>query len=155
MTGGSDVRVFFYGSFMNTKVLRKRGVEPRDATPALLPGWALVFQPMANVVPAPRDEVRGVVTTVDRDALTRAYRGDALQTYSSVVVDVELSDRTLESVECYVAPPSEPAPPSTEYLKLLTDAAIEHGLPTAWTKRLERAGSGRRRGDDFVDGDHD
>ena len=136
MTGSSEIRVFFYGSFMSTKVLRLKGLVPRRTVAARLSGWALVFQPMANVVPAPADEVYGMITTLDRVTLAHAYVGDPLETYAPRIVDVHSLEGAAEAVACYVAPPGQPTTPAGDYLAVLVEAAQDHGLPPSWIERL-------------------
>jgi AIG2 family protein len=138
VNASAELRVFFYGSFMNTKVLEEKGVAPRATAAARLNDWALVFQPMANVIPASGEEVYGMVTTVDRESLENAYRGDPLETYEPRDVEVERLDGVTEAVCCYSAPRANETKPSAGYLELLIEAAREHALPDFWMERLSR-----------------
>jgi cation transport regulator ChaC len=143
----STIWYFAYGSNMQQATFSgRRGIEPRSAVPARLAGWELVLdkpplipmgQSFANIVEHPDAVVYGVLYELAADDYAHVERTEAvpLGNYVAIEVDVEvLSDgsvrraaRTLTSLRR--APEMRP---STRYMALMIEGAMEHGLPPEW-----------------------
>jgi hypothetical protein len=143
---------FAYGSNMQPATFGgRRGIVPRDAVPARLRGWQLVFDKppilpvggaMANVVEVAGAEVLGVayhVTIADLSHIDLT-EGVLIENYRRVAVRVtplgggpELDAFTLTSER---RDPSLRA--STRYMALLIEGAQTHGLPAEYVEWLRR-----------------
>jgi len=74
------VAVFFYGSYMNQRVLAEVGLAPESWEQASLAGFDIRIAPRANLIAAPGQTVYGVLAT----ALTRSSSGSTpMRTTSS------------------------------------------------------------------------
>jgi gamma-glutamylcyclotransferase (GGCT)/AIG2-like uncharacterized protein YtfP len=143
---------FAYGSNMQTATFRgRRGIEFHRARPVRVPGWRLVLDKpplfsighaFANVVAEPDAEVLGVAYEVDEEAL-RAIdltEGVLIGNYERVVVSATpLGGRARRplSVHTLTSPRRDPTlSPSTRYMSLLIEGALEHGLPAEYVAFL-------------------
>ncbi len=144
----SEVWYFAYGSNLQSATLRgRRGIDFRRAVPVRALGWRLVFDKprlfgvessVANIVPDPHATVLGVAfaMTVDDFAHVELTEGVGFGHYARVELAVE------------ALPPAPDAPavafslssdqrdpslkPSTRYMSLIIDGALEHALPADW-----------------------
>jgi hypothetical protein len=148
---------FAYGSNMQTATLRgRRGIEYHRALPARLPGWRLVLDkpPMlpvghgyANVVPDPDSEVLGVLYEVDVDALgiIDLTEGVPIGNYARVTVPARvLTDAASAPLDAHTLTSSRrdaTLQPSTRYMSLLIEGALEHGLPERYVEFLRGVAS--------------
>src|SRR5919198_2892435 len=105
------VWVFFYGSFINRRVLAEVGFVPEEVRVARLWGFDIRIGPLANLVPSERGCVWGVLCRASHAELARLYGQAWVGTYLPEAVLVEDSDGALVPALCYIAPPAEPAPP--------------------------------------------
>ena len=56
------VRVFFYGSYINLEVLKEVDLRPENVEVAMLHGFDIRVQPLANLVPVEGRTVYGILT---------------------------------------------------------------------------------------------
>jgi hypothetical protein len=143
---------FAYGSNMQTATFRgRRGIEYGRALPARVPGWRLVLDkpPMfpighgyANVVPDPASEVLGVLYEVAVAALDviDLTEGVPVGNYARVSVQAwALTGSASEPVDAQTLTSSrrdQTLQPSTRYMGLLIEGALEHGLPPGYVEFL-------------------
>ncbi len=131
------VRVFFYGSFINSRVLENAGVEPRQLEVARLPGFDLRIEPLANLVRSERHAVYGVLCQVTHGELDALYHQDWVGTYLPEAVLVETLDGKKAPALCYFAPSPKVAPASDEYVDRIADAARDYGFPDWYLQRVD------------------
>src|SRR5205807_6372084 len=67
------VRVFFYGTFMNPKVLAEYGIAAGEVLPARVMNFELCIRPRVNLLPCNGASVYGAVISVTHDDLTKIY----------------------------------------------------------------------------------
>lgn len=72
---------FFYGLFMDARILRDRGVAPENPRPAMVEGFALRIGERATLIPSPSDRAYGMVMAVTRGELERLYSAPGLEPY--------------------------------------------------------------------------
>ena len=80
------IEVFFYGSFMDADLLRKKGVNPANIRQASVPGFALRIGQRATLLRIPNALAHGILmelthAEVDQlysDPTGRAYRPEAV-----------------------------------------------------------------------------
>jgi gamma-glutamylcyclotransferase len=141
-------RLFAYGSNMASAEIQAWCPNARFAGVARLRNRRLELRRRsfrwgggaADIVPAPGEEVWGVLYEIPAGALDRldAKEGEGLA-YRRIAVEVEVEagGRRLpaEAYEVVVKEPKE-VPPTPEYAALLVRGARERGLPEEWVARL-------------------
>ena len=140
---------FAYGSNMQTATFRgRRGIEPRQAVAVRAPGWRLVLDKppllsmghsFANVVPDEHGVAYGVAYEISADDLAHVEfsEGVSLGNYLRAELDVEtLAGAALRAVTLTSSKRGDGIRPSTRYMSLLIEGAIEHGLPEDWIAML-------------------
>jgi cation transport regulator ChaC len=143
---------FAYGSNMQTATFRgRRGIEFHRALAVRAPGWRLVLdkppllpigESFANIVRDAGAEVLGVAYEVSTEALhtidlTEGVPIGNYQRCAIEVVPLTADNGAPSSAFTLVSDRSDPAlQPSTRYLGLLIEGAIEHGLPATYVEFL-------------------
>ena len=142
---------FAYGSNMEMATLRgRRGIEFRRSLAARVPGWRIVFdkpplvpigESFANLIADPHAEVLGVlfeVSDVELEAIELS-EGVRIGNYDRVSVEAHPLQRPEEIVAANTLVSDRRDPelaPSTRYMAVLIEGAIEHGLPAAYVEWL-------------------
>lgn len=148
----STVWYFAYGSNLQSATLRgRRGIEVLRAVAVRAPGWRLVFDKpglvgraaFANIVPDEDAVVFGVAfeITADDHAHVELTEGVVIGNYRRVELAVEpLDDSVTGPPASALSLSSDKRDPSllptTRYVGLVVEGAIEHGLPEDWVRRI-------------------
>jgi len=143
-----NVRVFFYGSFINRRVLADVDLLPADIEVARIWGFDIRIQPLANLVRSERHSVYGIVCKTTHRELDRLYTQDWVGTYLPEAVLVETQGGRLIPALCYIAPEMEPAPAADDYVDRIVDPARKYGFPGWYIERLENFRNGAADGSD-------
>lgn len=136
---------FAFGANMARRVLvERRGLVPLASEPAVLEDYALRFvqrgvpglEPcFASVVECRGSVVHGVLHTMHLPDLARLDRLEA--SYERVPVRVRTARGTVEATTYRARRPLRTeGRPSSRYLGLLVEGALEHGIPDAWVETL-------------------
>ena len=137
----ATVWTFFYGSNINPKVLKKVDYVPSQVEVARLHGFDIQIRPLANLVRSDRHCVYGILATGTHKELDRLYgryvRDELGAVYLPEAVLCEKLDGTFMPALCYIAPETEPAPATDEYLDRIIVPARELGFPDWYIERLE------------------
>lgn len=129
---------FFYGAYMNLKVLKSLNVIPEKYEVAKLNGFDISIKPRANVLPSSQQCVYGIIAKISHDELNRLYAPNALgEMYLPQAVLVETLDGKWVSVICYIVPVMEPKEPTYDYVDKIITPAKELNFPEWYIKRLE------------------
>jgi gamma-glutamylcyclotransferase len=144
----SEVWYFAYGSNLQSATLRgRRGIACTRAVPARAPGWRLVFDKprlfgaessIANIVPDPEAAVIGVAFAMSADDLAHVEltEGVGIGHYSRVELAIEpLASVAGAPASAYSLTSDRRDPtlkPSTRYMGLIIEGALEHALPDEW-----------------------
>lgn len=142
---------FAYGSNMQTATFRgRRGIEFVRAAAARAPGWRLVLdkppllpigEGFANIVPDPHSDVIGVAYRVSVDSLDTIdlSEGVLIGNYQRRAIQVVPLADEAGAVEAFTLLSDRRDPalrPSTRYMALLIEGAVEHGLPAEYVEYL-------------------
>lgn len=127
--GRSDV--FFYGLYMDARVLREHGVQPNEPRRACADGQALRIGRRATLVASEGEHAHGMVYALTAAELARLYGAPGLEDYRPVPLRVRTEDGCDLPVTCYVLPEA-PAPgeADTAYAERLRTVLRELGFPT-------------------------
>ncbi len=137
-----DVSVFFYGSFMNDKVLSKARVSPRNLRRAKLSGFSIVVSPRATIVPEHHGCVYGLVGELTHLELDKIYAKDwfGFGSYVPEAVLLEETGCSETPALCYICWDMEPASASREYLSLMLEVGQLYGFPTSYLEEISSFG---------------
>ena len=145
MTAAAETLVwtFFYGSYINPRVLDEAGFRPRETEVARLAGFELRIAPLANLVESDRGVVYGILATGTHAELARLY-AHAEHVLGGVylprAVIAERLDGSRRAALCYVAPELADAPPDPAYVRRILEPARELGFPAWYLAQIESFG---------------
>ncbi|GAA5182262.1 hypothetical protein GCM10025771_31160 [Niveibacterium umoris] len=143
---------FGYGSNMDLRSLRAKGVEPTESRRAVLHGWRLRFNVhhffrheggVGNIEPTgnPADQVWGVVHHCDDPDLELLDAAEAYgHGYDRIAVTLETGSGPMKAI-AYVGIPSfidEDCRPTQRYLNILIKGATDNGLDADYIAALRR-----------------
>ncbi|MCL4300167.1 MAG: gamma-glutamylcyclotransferase [Anaerolineae bacterium] len=135
------VWTFFYGSYINFRVLKEVNLAPEQWQVARLHGFDIRIQPRANLVRSEQGCVYGIIATATHTELNRLYAHakEVLgEVYLPEAVLVETVDQQWQPVLCYLCPAMEPRPATHDYIDRIVGPAREYGFPDWYIQRLER-----------------
>lgn len=137
----TKVWTFFYGSNINLDILKKVDYVPSQIHVAGLHGYDIEIRPLANLIRSDRHCVYGILATGTHSELERLYgryvQDELGATYLPEAVLCERLDGTLTPALCYIAPETEPAPATDDYLDRIVGPARRFGFPDWYVERLE------------------
>jgi len=130
----------------------RRGIEFTRAAAARAPGWRLALdkppllpigEAFANIVPDAVSAVLGVAYEVSVDVLPLLdlSEGVLIGNYERRTVSIELLGDASAPVDAFTLVSDRRDPtlvPSTRYMSLLIEGAVEHGLPAEYVEFLRQ-----------------
>ena len=131
--------VFFYGTFMSSRVLKEYGI-PCDVTvPAKLSGYRLSIRPRVNLHQQPDTDAYGGLAEVTHAELASLY--DGLRTtfginYHPFPVLAELANGRSQPTLCYLSFDIPDAPPDPSYVRQLAECAKELAAPESYIRHI-------------------
>jgi hypothetical protein len=132
------VQVFFYGLFMDEKLLRSKELDPHDLEQAWVQGWSLRIGQRATVVSDPPRRVYGRVMSLTMGELDRLYIDPTVREYRPVPVLAQLERGEVIPALCYVLPiPPDSNEHNAEYAGKLRALARSIGLPNEYIESIE------------------
>jgi cation transport regulator ChaC len=136
------VWTFFYGSFMNPRVLARAGVRPATPRRGRLDGWDIEIRPRATLVPSKRHSVYGILAKVTHADLRKLYVKDWFGFGAYLPEAVMVSDRQRRRVPamCYIAWRRGEGRPTQEYLDKVVATAVKYKFPHSYIERLRSFG---------------
>ncbi len=132
------VPVFFYGSFMNRKVLAEGGYAPARVEVARLFGFDVQTQPLVTLTRSDHHCVYGILCEASHEELARLYGQDWVKAYLPEPVVVATLDGRWVPALCYIDPARRPVPPERAYLERVLAPARELSFPDWYLTRLAR-----------------
>jgi len=153
----STVWYFAYGSNMQAATFRgRRQVAPRSARGARVAGWRIVFdkppfvpigESFANIVCDPAAEAFGVLYEIEAADLEHieVTEGVKIGNYDRVEIEATAFDRPTEKIAAFALATTKSDPtlrPTSRYMALVIEGALEHGLPTEYVEWLRTVPAG-------------
>jgi len=136
-----EVRVFFYGLFMDEALLASKGASVSIATVGYVDGYGLRIGRRATLLPDRASRAHGVLMTL-READVRAlYSDESVADYVSEPVSVVLPDGTVEAAICYNLPEDKLEGANPEYANALLKLATKLGLPDDYLGKIREQAS--------------
>jgi hypothetical protein len=132
------IEVFFYGLFMDSDLLRAKGVEPAKIRPACVLRFALRIGQRATLLPNPGATAYGFLMELTHEEIERLYSEASVRAYRPEAVLCELGDGSHVPALCFnLAVPPSPEEANSEYAAKLRDLARRLGLPAHYVERIE------------------
>src|SRR5262249_31336056 len=132
-----EVWTFFYGSFINSEVLKQAGYTPSRFEVARLSGFDIRIEPLANLVQSDQHCVYGLLAAASHEELRRLYAQDWVGTYLPEAVLVETMDGKSCPALCYIAPTRPVGRAEYVYVDRIVSAARRLSFPEWYIAKLE------------------
>jgi len=132
-----QVRVFFYGSFINRHVLARAGYHPDKVEVARLDGHDISLRPLATLIRSDERCVYGVLTHATHAQLEKLYGEDWVRAYLPEPVVVTTRDGALHTALCYIAHGRTGEAPFGGYLDHIIEPARQLAFPAWYIERLQ------------------
>jgi hypothetical protein len=131
--------VFFYGTFMSSRVLKEHGIQCDLTVPAKLSGYRLSIHPRVNLHPQADAAACGGLAEVTHSELASLY--DGLRTtfginYHPFPVLAELTNGHFQPALCYLSFDVPDAPPDPSYVRALAECAKELSAPEPYLRHI-------------------
>lgn len=134
------VQVFFYGSFMNLKVLEEAGLKKRPFAPACIHGYELTVQPHANITESGDGVVYGILANMTHSELEVLYGGHLASItdapYHPEAMLVFTRGGKIAPAMVYIATDMKPGIADGAYIDRLIKAASDYGFPAWYRERI-------------------
>ena len=133
----AEQSVFFYGLFMDSDLLRAKGLRPGLARIGYIDGYALGLGARAYVKPSPGGRVYGTVMSLGPDDRIRLYAEPSVSDYRPMEVVVHLPGEGAVRAVTYNLPEAPSAgTPNPSYAERLREVAGRLGLPTEYVASI-------------------
>ena len=129
--------VFFYGLFMDERLLRKQGLNPANPRYATLPNYRLRIAERANLVADTGATCSGLVIDLPSDEVLSLYGAPTVWDYKPESVTVDLEGGEQLQVVCYLLPEEKTAEGSNmDYAKKLHQLATDLRFPDEYLEAI-------------------
>jgi hypothetical protein len=131
-----EVDCFFYGSFMNPKVMEKADHVLGEWQVATLPGYELRIAPHANLVRSSGAVAFGILTALNHAKLDQLYAGQSRgELYQPEAVLVQTATGFRPAM-CYLVTDMKPGTASADYVEMIAEPAEAYGFPAWYVERM-------------------
>ncbi len=133
------MRVFFYGLFMDERLLATKGIKPTNVRLGFVDGYGLRIGERATLVRRPNDRAYGAVMDIAPNEATALYAEDSVADYLPEPVTVELMDGTEVEATCYNLPSAKVTGTNKDYAESLLEVASRLGFPDSYLDQIRQA----------------
>ena len=133
------IRVFFYGLFMNTSLLQRRGLHPRVIAAASLPDFRIRIGDRATLLRHAGATSYGILVELPADEVIELYSTASVADYISESVEVIPHGRDIRvSAACFNLPEDKLGQgANTEYARQLSELAHNLGFPADYIRQID------------------
>lgn len=135
----NEIRVFFYGLFMDESLLASKGVCPTESTIGYVDGFSLLIGKRATLIPEANGRAYGVLMKITREDAATLYSEPSVADYVPEDVVVNLPGNIQVSAVCYNLPASKLTGTNPEYAQALLTVATKLGLPDSYLRHIDAA----------------
>ncbi len=132
------MRVFFYGLFMDERLLAAKGIAPSDIQLGFVDGFALRIGERATLVRRSDCRAYGAIMTIASSEIADLYAEESVADYRPESVLVEIMDGTQVEATCYNLPADKVTGANREYAALLLDVAVRLGFPESYLDQIRK-----------------
>ena len=122
------MKVFFYGLFMDTKILQEKGVNATNPRKGYLEHYTLRIGERASLLPASGDRSWGLLMDIENNALDELYKEASVADYLPEEVLIITENGEMERAICYNLPESKLKGTNPAYAKALCALGKQMGL---------------------------
>jgi hypothetical protein len=133
------VRVFFYGLFMDERLLATKGIRPTKVSLGFVNGYGLHIGERATLIRRPNGRAYGAMMDVAPNEATELYAEDSVADYLPEPVTVELMDGTKVEATCYNLPSAKVTGTNKGYAESLLKVASRLGFPDSYIDQIRQA----------------
>lgn len=133
------MRVFFYGLFMDERLLATKGIEPSKVTLGFVDGYGLRIGERATLVRHPGSRAYGAMMDIAPSEATKLYADESVADYLPEPVIVELLDGTQVEATCYNLPSHKVTVTNRRYAESLLEVATRLDLPDSYLDQIRQA----------------
>ena len=133
------MRVFFYGLFMDERLLATKGIKPTNTSVGFVNGYGLYIGERATLVRRPNSRAYGAIMDIAPDEAEELYAEDSVADYLPEPVTVELMDGTQVEATCYNLPSAKVTWTNKDYAESLLKVANRLGLPDSYIEQIKQA----------------
>ncbi|MDH3511556.1 MAG: gamma-glutamylcyclotransferase [Gammaproteobacteria bacterium] len=133
------MRVFFYGLFMDERLLATKGIKPTNVSLGFVNGYGLHIGERATLVRRPDGRAYGAMMDIAPDEATELYAEDSVSDYLPEPVTVELMDGTEVEATCYNLPSAKVTGTNKDYAESLLKVASRLGFPDSYIDQIRQA----------------
>lgn len=136
-----SVNVFFYGSYINFKVLSEVAIGERDFQVCKVDGYKLTISPLANLRPKADGTAYGIVTKLTHRELRRLYEEHARgrlggEYLPEAVIAVGPDGKPIPAL-CYISHNMKAEKADPAYVNRILYPAKEYGFPAGYLRHIE------------------
>ena len=131
------VNVFFYGLFMDERLLREKGLNPQNRRMAFVENVSLVVGARASLVRSHGSRVYGVLFSLEQHEVDMLYSDDSVSAYRPERVVANLADGGVASALCYNLPTPQTEDRNPQYVSKLRSLAENIGLPQSYVSSIQ------------------
>jgi len=133
------MRVFFYGLFMDMRLLATKGIEPTEVNSGFVDGYGLRIGERATLVHCPDSRAYGVLMDISAGEATELYAEESVADYLPEPVVVELMDGTQVEATCYNLPSDKVTGANRDYAESLLEVATRLDFPDSYLEQIRQA----------------
>ncbi len=133
------VRTFFYGSYINSEVLKQLNFTAIEPETAKLYGYDIVIKPIANLIKSDGGCVYGILASSTHSELNRLYsltKEIFGVEYLPEPVLVETINGKFVPALCYICPEIKEVQATNEYVDKIFHPAKKSGFPQWYLNKL-------------------
>jgi AIG2-like family len=135
------VDVFFYGSYINFKVLAEVNINERPHKVAWLNGYELVISPLANIIKEHSSVVFGIVTKLTHSELERLYTEHAQHKLGGIYLPeailVSTDTDSIVPALTYISHDMKTEHAEPDYVDRILNPAKKYGFPGKYLQYIE------------------
>jgi hypothetical protein len=132
------MEIFFYGLFMDQKMLEDKGVHPINPRKGILNNYALKIGNRASLIPADNERVYGIVMTINDEEVLKLYADESVADYIPDKVEIVTETNVRIEAICYILPEEFLQGTNKEYAKKLYDLGKRLNLPHEYLNKIKR-----------------
>ena len=134
--------VFFYGLFMDEKLLREKGIDPKKPRKALIMDYELRIGERATLIPSAGETSYGILMRVSEGDLEKLYSESSVSDYVAEKVKVVIEENESIEASCYNLPKHLVSGENKQYAYTLLDLVKSLGFPKSYVDRLAEISKG-------------
>jgi hypothetical protein len=123
---------------MDESLLAAKGIEPSDARPGFVDGYALRIGERATLVRSPGGRAYGTLMDISQGEATDLYAEASVADYLPEPVNVELTDGAKVEAICYNLPGDKVSGTNRQYAESLLELATGLGFPDSYLEQIRR-----------------